>query len=70
MFEIIGKVLKPYLKEAIASLEEDAKHYERKARAARSSAAMMKKLLPEVLKALQPPKPAFSKRRRRHNSAS
>jgi hypothetical protein len=56
MFPNIDKLAKGFLKQAIHSLEEDAKHHDRKARDARSSAAMMKKLLPELLKALKPVK--------------
>jgi hypothetical protein len=57
MFPNIDKLAKGFLKQAIHSLEEDAKHHDRKARDARASAAMMRKLLPELLKALAPPKP-------------
>lgn len=56
MFPNIDKLVKGFAKQAISSLEEDAKHHDRKARDARASAALMKKLLPELLKALQPVK--------------
>ena len=56
MFPNIDKLAKGFLKQAIHSLEEDAKHHDRKARDARASAALMKKLLPELLKALKPVK--------------
>jgi hypothetical protein len=48
MFPNIDKLAKGFLKQAIASLEEDAKHHDRKASDARASAAMMRKLLPEL----------------------
>jgi hypothetical protein len=56
MFPNIDKLAKEFVKQAIASLEEDAKHHDRKARGARASAAMMRKLLPELLKVLKPVK--------------
>lgn len=49
------KMLKKLLKNAIASLEEQAKYYERKARTQRQTVKLVKQFAPAVLEMLKPP---------------
>jgi hypothetical protein len=52
----IEKLVKEFVKHAIVSLEEDARHHERKASDARSTARLIKELQPEILNAFRPVK--------------
>lgn len=50
-----SKMLKPLADSLIENLEQDAEHWERKARNARKGAATMRKLVPQILEMLKPP---------------
>lgn len=53
----MDKLAKQLLAQAAASLEADAKNYERKAKNARQTVALVKQLGPIFLEFLKPPKP-------------
>ena len=56
MFPNLDKIVTGLVKNGIRSLQEDAKQYERRARDARQLADLLKKMAPEVIKALKPAK--------------